>query len=120
MTTTNFFQSQFYVNVSDEQVATALLLSGVDDAADVALADLTEEQRQLTRAHLLRMIVESYVSGSEKTASGEFSREFSTGSLTTVQINAMRAESNRIFKQYGQTSYVQNVCAINVYDDEHE
>lgn len=119
MTTTNFFQSQFYVNVSDEQVATALLLSGVDDT-DVALADLTEEQRQLTRAHLLRMIVESYVSGSEKTASGEFSREFSTGSLTTVQVNAMRAESNRIFKQYGQTSYVQNVCAINVYDDEHE
>lgn len=119
MTTTNFFQSQFYVNVSDEQVATALLLSGVDDT-DVALADLTEEQRQLTRAHLLRMIVESYVSGSEKTASGEFSRECSTGSLTTVQVNAMRAESNRIFKQYGQTSYVQDVCAINVYDDEHE
>lgn len=117
MTTYNFFQQQFCVSLSDEQVATALVLSGVDDT-DIALADLTEEQRQLTRAHLMRMLVQSYVSVSSKTASDAFSAESSTGSLSEAQIAAMRSESNRIFKMYGQDVFVQNVNAINIYDDE--
>ena len=59
MNAIGFFQAQFCFPIGDDMVTAALVLAGVDPEAQ--LADIDIQGKELTKAHLLRMVAQTYL-----------------------------------------------------------
>lgn len=116
MKTTDFFQAQFCFPIGDDMVTAAMILAEADPEAQ--FADLSTQDKELTKAHLLRMVSQTQNGFTEKTSSSDFGATNTVNNLTAPQLRGMETEANRIFKKYGKSEYLTRRNTINIYDDD--
>ena len=114
-----FYQSQFCFPVSDDMIITAIGFAGVEATADTELGELSAENKELARAHILRMLALSHLGYTDRVSSSDFGSTNTVKSLSSQQLSSMRAEANRIFKKYNQNDFVIVTNSINVYEDDN-
>ena len=113
MNAIGFFQAQFCFPIGDDMVTAALVLAGVDPEAQLA-----DQGKELTKAHLLRMVAQTQNGYTEKTSSSDFGATNVVNNMDVAQIRSMETEANRIFKKYGLTEYIVKRNTINIYEDD--
>ena len=116
MNAIGFFQAQFCFPIGDDMVTAALVLAGVEPEAQ--LADIDIQGKELTKAHLLRMVAQTQNGYTEKTSSSDFGATNVVNNMDVAQIRSMETEANRIFKKYGLTEYIVKRNTINIYEDD--
>jgi len=97
-------------------VTAAMVLAGADTEAQ--LSDLETRERELIKAHLLRMVAQTQNGFTEKTSSSDFGATNTVNNLDASQLRGMETEANRIFKKYGLSEYVTRRNTINIYEDD--
>lgn len=118
MTAIDFFQGLFCFPISADMVKAAVLMGGSEINDNTLLSSLDDDVRELSKAHLYRMVAQTQNGFTERSSSSDFGATNSVNNISSSQIRAMLSEANRIFRKYKQTEYVTVRNAINVFDDE--
>lgn len=112
-----FFSGLFPFPVDDAFIVSHCAVRGFDAEMERP-SDLSEDEKGLIRADLLKGLALSVCSWQEKTGSTAFTSEQKSDAITPIMRRSMLIEANSLYYAHGEPESAYKLNAINVWEDE--